>query len=54
MAKDAKKKEEFKHCGTCPKFLQEKCTRDSVCHMAGDKSVAKKGDKKPVKQGTYG
>lgn len=54
MAKDAKKKEGFKHCDACPKFLREDCTRENKCYLASDESVAKKGDKKPVKQGTYG
>ena len=54
MAEDADKKEAFEHCGTCPKFLREKCTRDNKCHMADDNKSSKKGDKKPVKKGTYG
>ena len=45
---------EFKHCGTCPPFLKKKCTAEGRCMMADKEGKGKKGDKKPVKKGTYG
>ena len=45
---------EFKNCGTCPPFLKKKCIAEGRCLMADKEGKGKKGDKKPVKKGTYG
>ena len=45
---------EFKHCGECPPFLKKQCEAKGICMLGGDKKSSKKGDKKPVKKGTYG
>ena len=36
-------KTKFKHCGKCPKFLKDKCTRDSKCYLAEDPEKKKSG-----------
>jgi len=48
MEKDAK----FKHCGECSEKKKALCAKFGTCLAEGSKS--KKGDKKPVRKGTYG
>jgi hypothetical protein len=43
---------EFKHCDGCPENKKKLCAKFRTC-LAED-SKKKKGDKKPVKNGTYG
>ncbi len=43
---------EFKHCDGCPEKKKALCGKFRTCLAEGSKS--KKGDKKPVKKGTYG
>jgi len=42
----------FKHCEKCPKEKKALCEKFRTC--LAEKSADKKGDKKPVKKGTYG
>ena len=46
----------FKPCETCPKKegREELCEKFRTCLDDKPKGSAKKGDKKPVKKGTYG
>jgi len=46
----------FKHCEKCPKDKKRKalCEQFRTCLSEKPKGSAKKGEKKPVKEGTYG
>jgi len=43
---------EFKPCEGCPENKKALCSKFKTC--LGKKAEGKKGDKKPVKKGTYG
>jgi len=44
----------FKHCEGCPKDKKALCEKFRTCLAEKPKGSAKKGEKKPVKKGTYG
>jgi hypothetical protein len=44
----------FKHCEKCPKDKKRKSLCEKFRTCLDEKSADKKGDKKPVKEGTYG
>jgi len=44
----------FKHCEGCPEKKKALCAKFRTCLSEKGKGEAKKGEKKPVKKGTYG